>query len=392
MKKSRAASFLAALIVTFTLVLGSGALTAASQSGIKGEIAALEDKLAQAALAREQAQQAIDDAKSAKSDALADKQRIDAKLLALTHEIDAMNDLIVGIEADITAKNVEIASGELEHEKIYQTIRERMRILREDGNVNMLAVLLEADGLSEFFTALDRMTSVLDYDRKLLDDYNDSLAELNTAKEGLDAQHDVLMKAKEQLDLRKSELDSELKTATKLVTDAERDEQNAAATLAKVEAEEARANAEREAKLAELQKSTNSTYTGGKFKWPLPDKYSQITSPYGWRIHPVTKKQQFHNGIDISAPYGTEIYAVADGTVIEVSSNYADGNFVTISHGGGVASFYSHVSKFACKVGDKVKKGQVIAYVGSSGYTTGPHLNLNVYENNTSVDPMKYFN
>ena len=113
---------------------------------------------------------------------------------------------------------------------------------------------------------------------------------------------------------------------------------------------------------------------------------------FGWRIHPVTGRQQFHNGIDIPAPYGTEIYAVNDGTVIEVSYNYGDGYYVTISHGGGIASFYSHVSRYLVSVGDTVTRGQVIAYVGTSGYVTGAHLNLNIYENGKAVNPLNYFN
>ena len=130
---------------------------------------------------------------------------------------------------------------------------------------------------------------------------------------------------------------------------------------------------------------------GGVFKWPLPSKYEKVSCGFGWRIHPVTGKPQFHNGIDIPAPYGTAITAVGDGTVVEVSYNYADGYYVTVDHGGGIASFYSHVSKYAVKVGDKVKCGQTIAYVGMSGYATGYHLNLNIYKNSVAVNPLDYF-
>ena len=192
-------------------------------------------------------------------------------------------------------------------------------------------------------------------------------------------------------DERRAELEVSKKEAEKLVADAEKDVATAESTLANVEALEKQYGDERSKKLAELQKTTNSQYVGGVFKWPLPSKYEKVSCGFGWRIHPVTGKPQFHNGIDIPAPYGTAITAVGDGTVVEVSYNYADGYYVTVDHGGGIASFYSHVSKYAVKVGDKVKCGQTIAYVGMSGYATGYHLNLNIYKDSVAVNPLDYF-
>ena len=90
-------------------------------------------------------------------------------------------------------------------------------------------------------------------------------------------------------------------------------------------------------------------------------------------------------GIDISAPEGTKIKAAADGTVITVGYNTAYGNRVIISHGGGVTTLYAHMSKFGCKVGDKVSAGDVIGYVGSTGYSTGNHLHFSVLENGNTL-------
>ena len=194
-----------------------------------------------------------------------------------------------------------------------------------------------------------------------------------------------------ELEVRRTELEADLAAAKQLVVTSENQLASAEKDLANVEQAEALYSKQRETLLAELAKTSNQKYVGGEFLWPLPQSYTRVSSGFGYRIHPVTGKPQHHNGIDIPAPYGTEIYAVNDGTVVECSYNYADGYYITVSHGGGIASFYSHLSRYRVNVGDKVVRGQVIANVGTSGYTTGAHLNLNVYENNVAVDPMKYF-
>ena len=386
----KAALLIAAAILCTTAQLPSvEPVSAASTS--ESEIKALEDKLALAAEARKKAEQAVSDAKSEKADAIKSKQAIDKKLLALSEEMAALEQVITGYELSIEAKNAEIDEKNAELEKLYSVVRERIRIKREEGSADLLSLVLDADGLQEFFMELDRYVCMLDYDERLMNSYRDGLESLNEMKTSLEDSKAQVESRKEELELRRSELESDKAAAEKLIADAEKDAKTAEATLAKVEAEEARYNKEREEKLAELQKTSNQAYVGGTFKWPLPSKYTTVSCGFGWRTHPVTGKPQFHNGIDIPAPYGTEIYACNDGTVVEVSYNYADGNYVTISHGGGVASFYSHVSRFAVKVGDKVSRGQVIAYVGTSGYTTGAHLNLNIYKDSVAVDLMGYF-
>lgn len=389
MKKKKAALLIAAATLLPFAISPYEQITAASTS--QSELKNLEDKLASAKKAREDAQKAVESAKSEKADALKSKETIDKKILALEDEISAFEDVISGYELSIEEKNTEILYKTEKSELLMQTVKERMRIRHEEGGMDLLALLFDSNGLVDFFTGLDRYTCMLDYDKQLMESYKTGIEELNLLKSSLEEEQSAVILKKDELEERKVELEKDRDDAEKIIAEAEADLSSAEKLLEKVEAEEQKYNTERENKLAELQKTTNQSYVGGKFLWPLPSKYTTVSCNFGWRIHPVTGKQQFHNGIDIPAPYGTEIYACNDGTVIEVSYNYADGSYITISHGGGVASFYSHISKSAVKVGDKVKRGQIIAYVGTSGYTTGAHLNLNIYENNTAVDPMGYF-
>ena len=113
-----------------------------------------------------------------------------------------------------------------------------------------------------------------------------------------------------------------------------------------------------------------------------------VTSNFGMRFHPILGYSRMHAGVDLGAPYGSPIYAVADGTVSWAGPHGGHGNFVRIEHGGGFGSGYAHMSRYAVAPGMRVRAGQVIGYVGSSGLSTGPHLHYEVYQNGRPVDPM----
>ena len=121
-----------------------------------------------------------------------------------------------------------------------------------------------------------------------------------------------------------------------------------------------------------------------------PLNYRRIASPFGYRIHPVTHKNTFHAGLDLPANYGTPIYAPASGVVVYAAKKGAYGNFILITHSYGFKTAYGHLSKFAVKSGDYVTKGQKIAYVGSTGRSTGPHLHYEIRYLTKWVDPKPF--
>jgi len=121
-----------------------------------------------------------------------------------------------------------------------------------------------------------------------------------------------------------------------------------------------------------------------------PLNYRRIASPFGYRIHPVTHKNTFHAGLDLPAKYGTPIYAPASGVVVYAGKKGAYGNFMLIAHSYGFKTAYGHLSKFAVKSGDYVTKGQKIAYVGSTGRSTGPHLHYEIRYLTKWVDPKPF--
>lgn len=121
--------------------------------------------------------------------------------------------------------------------------------------------------------------------------------------------------------------------------------------------------------------------------WPVS---GTITDEFGYRKDPFTRKTKYHTGLDIGTDYGKSIKAAASGKVIDVYYVYGTGNTVKISHGNGIVTLYGHCSKILVKEGQTVEKGEVIAKVGSSGRSTGPHLHLEVQIYGTPVDPLQY--
>ena len=125
---------------------------------------------------------------------------------------------------------------------------------------------------------------------------------------------------------------------------------------------------------------------------PVADKYvNRLASGYGTRFHPILKVNKMHKGLDFAASTGTPIYATGDGSVKVSEFNSGYGNMVVLKHGNGYESLYAHMSRAKVRSGQKVKRGDVIGYVGSTGLSTGAHLHYEIHKNGETVDPVMYF-
>jgi len=122
----------------------------------------------------------------------------------------------------------------------------------------------------------------------------------------------------------------------------------------------------------------------------MPVRNSWISSRYGWRISPISGTRKFHKGADIPGKYGADIIAVADGVVVRSEDAGMLGNMVEINHGDGIRTIYAHNSKNKVSVGQSVQKGDVIAELGSSGSSTGPHVHFEVRKNGRAISPHAY--
>ena len=135
--------------------------------------------------------------------------------------------------------------------------------------------------------------------------------------------------------------------------------------------------------------SSSGGASSGGFAFPLA--YSTgVTCAYGPRVHPINGNKSFHYGVDLAAGMNTEIYATKSGTVTGATYGEANGYYVTINHGDGYSSIYAHMTNYVVSVGDSVKQGQLIGYVGTTGWSTGPHLHFEILYNGSNVNPMNY--
>ena len=140
---------------------------------------------------------------------------------------------------------------------------------------------------------------------------------------------------------------------------------------------------------SEIESETQTRSEVRAYIFPLEDTSVEVTNPYGWQAHPVTKQKSLHSGVDLAADYGTNVLAVADGTVLDCSYDAAFGYILTLEHENGVQTQYAHLSEFLVKAGDAVRQGQIIAKTGGSGWSTGSHLHLGVLIDGEAVDPLE---
>ena len=131
---------------------------------------------------------------------------------------------------------------------------------------------------------------------------------------------------------------------------------------------------------------TFALVTAFGMRWPVPTT-ARITSPFGWRVHPVLGRRRLHGGVDVAVPTGTDVVAIADAEVLYVATDGVNGRYVKLDHGHGLTSVYCHNDSTLVRRGQRVKQGEVVAKSGASGRVTGPHLHFQVELDETPVDP-----
>jgi murein DD-endopeptidase MepM/ murein hydrolase activator NlpD len=227
---------------------------------------------------------------------------------------------------------------------------------------------------------------IIDSDKNLLADFREKKEIVEQKKAELEEQHRQIAEHKKNISRQKATIASRQADRKRLYAELEEQEREY-----ERQEEELQKDAARLSKMIqELQAKSKRAYMGtGAFRWPVPSS-TRVTSDYGWRIHPILKTRRFHDGVDIAAPTGSDVVAADDGVVIYTGWYGGYGNTVIIDHGGQLSTQYSHLSKILVNDGDKVKKGDEIGLVGSTGLSTGPHLHFGVRKDGQTVDPWNW--
>ncbi len=376
------------------------------------------------------------------------QQELDRQIDVTQQQVVLLNQKIAESNQAIEEQNKAVAEKQAQVDQTTEDFRQRMRAMYMSEDPSMLSVLFESEGIGDFLSRMETIRRVSQHDQDLIDRLRKEKQELQDAQSLLEQENKELEQTRASVDFKQKQLEeaySQSETATLDLNrmyeqyQANKEEIDQAMEAAEQEVQEIIRKAQeeeerRKQEQAQQNPSSDSTGSGqegetssgssgeegtdsggenssgesssggnssedatqpdnGKFTWPVPG--FTYYSNYGWRTWPDGSKE-FHKGIDISGGgiYGHDIVAAADGEVI-LARNWdpgagSYGKEVMINHGDGIVTLYGHASEVVVTTGQQVKKGQVIAKVGSTGWSTGPHLHFEVRINGQHTNPEPY--
>lgn len=302
-----------------------------------------------------------------------------SELSVIKEEINLIDNEISKIQEKIDIKEIELENKEKEIKEQEENLGARLKTMYKNGSIGYIDVLLGSSSISEFVYNVKMVKLIHENDVEVVEILERQHAELEAIKNELEA-------SKKELDDKKAVLE-EKKESYQGKIDALKIKQ------AEYDNEIQAKKDEIKAAQAEYQTRYNS-FVGGEWVWPL-DGYRDaywITSWVGYRVHPINGQWKYHAGTDIAARKYTPIRAACSGTVIKAYyGHWSYGNYVLIDHGGNIVTRYCHADSLCVEEGQMVSAGDTIAYVGSTGASTGYHLHFEVIENGETVDSMKYY-
>jgi len=339
------------------------------QNAIQEELEDLQQK-------KNKEEKKLKDAQEQKEDVEEKKEKVDKEYKKLQEQLDM-------IYKQIEENSKSLKEAEERYNEQKELVRKRFRIMYKNSNTSYLQTLIESKSLGDFLSRLRIVKLISKSDKCLVES-------LKTAKQ--DLEHKKALKEAELGKMKgEAQKTEERKRDLSLSREKLADEINQRKELIELyESEiekEIKRSKELESIIRKLQDKSRK-YNGAKMLWPAPGSYT-ITSEYGMRWHPILGKRKLHTGVDIGASYGESILAVNDGVVIFAGYQNGYGKTVIIDHGGGISTLYAHCSKILIGSGEEVKAGKVIAKVGSTGWSTGPHLHFEVRKDGVTQDPMK---
>lgn len=355
--------------------------------------------------------------KSNISNTESEKKVVNDEIVNLDERIQVTSAKISTLEGEISSLNKDIKENQdkLEEAQVNlnentEALRMRLREMYKRGNVNYLEVILNSKDIEELLRNNEIISSIAKADRELIEFIGEQIETIKETEERLqidkaklsankaavinerqtyqaaiDAKNNYMKVLESNLELYKAEiekaqanwdsLDAEIVRLQKQISEQKK-------------AEEAAARARKATRVHSNISVSSAPRNGQSYTWPVPGHYS-ISSPFGYRMHPILGYSKFHSGVDIPAPSGTPIVAAKSGTVIMSKLMSGYGNVVMIDHGDTV-TVYAHCSALNVGVGESVKAGDVVAFVGSTGLSTGAHLHFEVRVNGSPVNPLGY--
>lgn len=315
---------------------------------------------------------------------------LDTQATEIKKELDSLNEQIAGKELMLSQAQTDLEKAAADKQAYQNQLEERMTIMYMYGDKGYLEVLFGSTSFSDFIGRATAIASVISYDNEIAQKLKqtESLIEAKTLM--IEDEKQELEKLKDDQLAKQAELQASIDAKQEVMDEMLSMEAYWEALAAQEEA----AASELRRELAEENANGNFANTFTTFLWPTPDYY-YITSPYGYRVHPIYGTWTFHSGIDIGAPYNASAIAPANGVVTWASWNGGYGNCVIIYlgedvYGNSYKVLYGHLDSYAVSEGDIVTRGQTVGYVGTTGASTGYHLHFEVIINGVTADPEDY--
>ncbi len=407
---------------------------------IKKEIQQLQSQSKELESERKALEKEIEQNKGKALTIVEQKGQVDQEIELTRREVENVNEQVHQYNLLIAEKQADLDDLKQEQTDLLDSYRKRMRALQERGDISFLQVMLQAKSFSDMLNCRVMIQEIATADQKMMDDLRDMAGEVMEAKDALAVEKAQIELKKAELAETEAHLEEKRAESDQLLADlvsnkqkleeeceiyeameaelhnqiAEKEAERTEALRQEYLEEQRRLEEERKKKEEEEKKnqqnqnnnnsggnsnsssnnsssSSNTPASGNGESFFFPVEYcSKLTSPYGYRVHPVTGKYTLHNGVDLAAAKGTKIYATKSGKVTTAVYNYSWGYYVVINHLDGFSSLYGHMTNFVVSEGEYVKRGQLIGYMGSTGWSTGPHLHFTIYYNGASVNPMNY--
>lgn len=407
MRKKKIAVLVAAAALTLGTVFSSYATSKAIEDA-KKKVSSMEEE-------KKKVESTLKELEGKKSDTAAYVKELDRNLSALAGELTKLEGDISQKEEQIEEAKVELETAKITENRQYEDMKMRIQYMYENGQTGLLESMMQSESIAELLNRAEYASQITSYDRKMLEEYRKTRQEVALKEEALKTEHQELLTLQDSTKAKQSSVktlmaskEAELASyETKIASaqgeidqynaDIKAQEEHMARVEAEIRRKEEEARKAEEARRAEEAKKNQSSAGGDStvkkgntnFIWPCPAS-GRISSAFGDRSSPTEGASTNHKGIDIPAPSGSSIVAAADGKVVISTYSYSAGNYIMIDHGGGLTTVYMHCSQLLVKEGETVKQGQTIAKVGSTGYSTGPHLHFGVRSGGSYVNPSGY--
>ena len=386
-KNRKKISLLLAFIFALTPIYGS------SVTNKKNQLNSTKQNIANA---KEQLK-----ANNAKIEAMeAEIKKVDLQIVSIQDKIADLNSQISDKKEAINKKQVELDAMNVKKDEQYEDTKSRMVKMYKNQKIGYLQVIFSSSSFWEAINRIEYIKRISDRDNQVLDDYKNTIEGIEEAKATIESEKQEIEVIKKTQVAKKDELEGARSNKNKVLASLQTETNKIKSEIEQMQETSDKLEAEIKALLAESDRqqassgssgnySTSHKYSGGTFTWPVPGYYN-ISSEYNPRVSPISGKNEFHTGIDIPASYGESVVAAADGVVITSGWVNGYGNTIMINHGGGLVTLYGHNSSLVVSTGQTVTKGQTVARIGSTGYSTGNHCHFEVRVNGSHTSPWNY--